>query len=348
MHRWRTGCRVALQLVLLLATQSALSLAAAGDPDRTWTFNLMDENDSYMNESDRHYTQGLRISLVSPEQRTGDAGHDATSFLADRIFLLRADNARLRWGVLAGQSIFTPRRLELPRPDPRDRPYAGWLYVGANLYRETPITLDRTEVLLGLVGPGAGGEFAQNNWHHYTYAWFGGTHAAGWSNQLRNEPGIVLSQERKWKVGTALGPLEIDALPEVNAALGNVFSYVGFGGMLRIGQRLGVDWGPPRIQPGLTGSDFVNRQGFTGHWLAWYAFIGAEGRLVGRNIFLDGNSFTRSASVDKEIFVGDLSGGLTALFPYGRITASYVRRTDEFKTQNGFDEFLSITLGVHF
>jgi lipid A 3-O-deacylase len=324
--------------------------ATAAGPDRTWTLNVTEENDSFMNNSDKHYTQGLRISLVSAEQRSDDFAYDAASFLADTIFLPGdAEGGQLRWGVvLLGHSLFTPRRLTLRVPDPSDRPYAGWLYAGANLYRETATTLDRAGLLLGVVGPAAAGDYVQNNWHHYTGAWFGGDPANGWRFQLRNEPGVVLSEERKWKLRAAVGPIEIDALPEVNFALGNVFSYLGAGGMVRVGQRLGVDWGPPRIQPGLTGTDFVNRHGFDGHHLAWYAFVGAEVRVVGRNIFLDGNSFARSASVDKEILVADLSGGISVLFPYGRVAASYIRRTSEFKRQDGNDQFLSITLGLHF
>lgn len=68
--------------------------------------------------------------------------------------------------------------------------------------------------------------------------------------------------------------------------------------MLRLGQRLPLDYGPPRIQPSLPGSGFfVPPQDRFG----WYLFAGVEGRAVARNIFLDGNTFRDSRSVDKEL-----------------------------------------------
>ena len=54
-----------------------------------------------------------------------------------------------------------------------DRPYAGWLYVGASVHAETTRTrfgieldtLDSVELNLGIVGSCAFGEFAQNTVH---------------------------------------------------------------------------------------------------------------------------------------------------------------------------------------
>jgi hypothetical protein len=321
----------------------ATGRAGTAELDHTATFNLIEENDSFL-PSDRHYTQGLKLSFASGEQETaGPIGH-ALDALA-RTILLPVDGAgRQRYGLFFGQSLFSPENLLLDNPDPTDRPYAGWLYGGANLTRETDRTLDRAEVTIGLVGPGAGGEYVQNNWHHYTYPAFHAPHANGWNTQLRNEPGLVLSEQRIWRLPGTAGPFEVDLLPEVNAALGNVFTYGAAGGMVRFGQHLRADWGPPRVQPALGGADFVNASERGA--LAWYLFAGGEARLVGRNIFLDGNSFKSSRSVDKEPLVADLTAGAAVLVQGARVAVSYTRRTDEFTTQRGDDEFLSITLSV--
>jgi len=37
----------------------------------------------------------------------------------------------------------------------------------------------------------------------------------------------------------------------------------------------------------------------------WYVFLGTQGRAVGHNIFLDGNSVRESASVEKKPLVAD-------------------------------------------
>ena len=53
----------------------------------------------------------------------------------------------------------------------------------------------------------------------------------------------------------------------------------------------------------------------------WYLFAGFETRLVGRNIFLDGNTFRSSHSVEKNPVVTDLRLGIaTVLFDKVRLT----------------------------
>jgi lipid A 3-O-deacylase len=314
--------------------------------DRTSTINVTEENDSIGFNSDKHYTQGARFSYASAESTSG-----TRVSIADSILFAGKNSefaSTYRYSVYFGQSLFTPENLELVTPDPNDRPYAGWLYVGMDLYRETPEVLDRAEVTVGIVGPSAQGRETQNDYHHLTRAYLGGRPALGWGAQLHDEPGLILAQERKWRIPGHIGGLEADLLPEVNASLGNIFTYAGAGFLARVGQRIAVDWGPPRVQPGISGTDFVNRSRLDGRPYAWYVFAGTEARLVARNIFLDGNSFEDSASVSKEPLVADLTAGFAMVFPRGRAAVSYVRRTDEFKTQVGQDQFLSITLAILF
>ena len=103
---------------------------------------------------------------------------------------------------------------------------------------------------------------------------------------------------------------------------------------------LPADYGTPRIRPSLPGSEFfVPRRSFAG-----YVFAGLEGRAVARNIFLDGNTFKDSHSVEKYPFVGDFQGGV-ALLGFGvRAAFTYVFRTEEFVEQNSPDKFGAITL----
>jgi hypothetical protein len=350
-------CRVlsAMAVVAAIAGTAAPGAPAIGaDPtparDETATFNLIEDNDSFINGSDKHYTQGLRLAWASGERQKDpgapDGGYEA---IADALFFGGADGARIRYGVFFGQSFFTPDDLDRRDPDPRDRPYAGWLYLGANLYRETDTVLDRAQVTLGVVGPAAGGEEVQNDFHNYTGSFIGGTNVQGWGSQLKNEPGLILTEERKWRLtGGDIAPFEFDFLPEVNASLGNVFTYGGIGGAIRIGRGLRADWGPPRVQPALSGSDFVNHRVFKERAVAWYLFAGGEVRAVGRNIFLDGNTFADSRSVDKKPIVADLTAGFSVLATFGRMAVTYTRRTKEFTTQVDEDEFVSITLGVLF
>jgi len=315
--------------------------------DQTKTVTFIEENDSFLPTfSDKHYTQGARLSFASGETTTGPRVSIADSVLFPGKNT--EDRSTYRHSVYVGQSIFTPENLSRATPDPNDRPYAGWLYVGATLYRESQETLDRAEITVGMVGPAAGGGVVQNDWHSLAHDFLRGGKAQGWSAQLHNEPGFVVSEERKWRFPAMIAGLEADLLPEVNASIGNIFTYGAVGILARLGQQISVDWGPPRVQPAISGTDFINRQRLNGHWFAWYVFAGTEVRLVARNIFLDGNSFENSASVPKEPFVADITAGITAVSSIGRATLSYVRRTDEFKTQNGQDQFLSLSLALSF
>ncbi|MCP4653996.1 MAG: lipid A deacylase LpxR family protein, partial [bacterium] len=61
-----------------------------------------------------------------------------------------------------------------------------------------------------------------------------------------------------------------------------------------------------------------------------FVFAGVDGRVVARSIFLDGNTFKDSHSVDKKYFVYDLKGGLSIRIHSWRFDYSLVRRSKEF------------------
>lgn len=336
----------AFRIAALAAVVAIAATSARGEENgRHWTFNVLEENDSFVH-GDKHYTQGLYASFFLTQRPTEDAWFDRMRGVADTI-MLPGEAGRLHFGGFVGQSIFTPENKKLVPPDASDRPYAGWLYGGASLYRETATTLDRATLTLGVVGPGAGGRKVQNGWHSYTSAFIGAPQVLGWSYQLKNEPGIVLSEERKWRFATGIGPFEADLLPEVNASLGNIFTYAGAGAVVRFGQRLRADWGQPRIQPALSGSDFVDRKVLQ-DGPAWYVFVGGEARAVARNIFLDGNTFESGPSVDKKPIVGDFTAGAAVVAHALRLGVSYTYRTEEFDGQKGADNFMTLSLSLQF
>jgi lipid A 3-O-deacylase len=291
---------------------------------QNWTTTLISENDAYFNIGDRHYTNGLYLSLTTPP-RAGNAGFNH------------------RYSFFLGQSIFTPQDLLLDSPDPDDRPYAGWLYAGVRMYRESTAVLDRFDISLGVVGPSSGAEAVQS-WFHALNMFGGSVKPRGWASQLHDEPAAVLSAQRTWRVTLTEGFLDGELLPEANLALGNVFTYAGVGTSLRVGLNLRADWGAPRIQPALQGSDFVDRDAAGS--FAWYIFAGIEGRAIARNIFLDGNTWKDSPSVSRETFVADYNLGLAVIGGPFAVRLSYTERTREFETQRSNDKFGSLNLSL--
>jgi lipid A 3-O-deacylase len=82
--------------------------------------------------------------------------------------------------------------------------------------------------------------------------------------------------------------------------------------------------------------------------LSWYVFFGAEGRGVLRNIFLDGNTFRNSYSVDKKPFVGDVQGGIAVVMGRSRLAYTHILWIEKFDTQDDTDHFGSISLSFIF
>jgi hypothetical protein len=296
---------------------------------------ILEENDSLYWNSDKHYTQGLRISNLfggTPAPGGWWDGIYNIVGLAGPIFETGGNlNTIRRTSILAGQSIFTPKNLSLKPPDPSDRPYAGWAYGGISLMQETDKhMLENVELDLGIVGPGSLAKQAQNDFHQF----IGAQNAEGWSDQLQHEFGGMLSYERYWKF-SLIGDnsFGVDLIPEVGATVGNVMTYGDVGGMLRIGKGLAADYGPVRVRPSLSGTDYFDTNGLdNGH--GWYFFVGTQGRAVGRNIFLDGNTFRESRHVPKKNFVGDAQAGFSVLWNASwRTDFMVVTRSEEFVGQ---------------
>ena len=81
-------------------------------------------------------------------------------------------------------------------------------------------------------------------------------------------------------------------------------------------------------------------------------FAGAQGRAVLRNLFLDGNTFEESSSVDREVFVLDGSAGLSLVFGQlsrpAMLSFTFVWRGKEFAGQRKVDRFGSAQIAVQF
>ena len=230
-----------------------------------------------------------------------------------------------------------------------DRPYAGWLYGGISAHAEARRTfagialqtLDTVEIDVGVVGPMALAEQGQNNFHDL----IGVSRSNGWDHQLENEPGVLFIAERRWRPQPlGLGAVDADIIPHVGASLGNVMTLANAGATLRLGQDLGVDYGPPHVRPTLSGLAAVAG----GTRFAWYLFAGAEGRFVARNIFLDGNTFASSHSVDKKPFVVDVQTGAAIIVHDVRLAFTHVFRTREFDGQRRGDRYGAVSLSAEF
>ncbi|WP_208595932.1 lipid A deacylase LpxR family protein [Desulfonatronovibrio hydrogenovorans] len=300
-------------------------------------YSLSVENDLFANR-DRRYTSGVRISTLRAEERLPKV----FSRNLDKIPFF-PEHGKKRFGFQLGQSMFTSDDITQSSPPENERPYAGWLYTTMEVSSDTGQQLDQFQITLGVIGRHSLAEESQRRVHKIT----GSPDPKGWHTQLKSEPGIVFSYQRKWKQGREfleLAGMGLDFSPHVGVAAGNVFTHLAAGGIVRAGFDLPDDYGPPLISPSMAGSNFfvpTNRFG-------WYVFAGFEGRAVARNIFLDGNTFRSSRSVDKKYFVGDIMGGAVLTFSRMRLAYTHVLRTREFDGQDGKDTYGALTLTARF
>ena len=65
-----------------------------------------------------------------------------------------------------------------------------------------------------------------------------------------------------------------------------------------------------------------------------HAFLGVDGRVVLRDVFLDGNTWKDSHSVDKRYFVADIEAGIGISAKQFKLTYGVIYRTKEFKSQS--------------
>jgi lipid A 3-O-deacylase len=353
---------VALATAAILSNTSLLSaetppappprVSATEDEQRSiYTFQVENDVFNRVAQTDRDYTSGLRIGWLSPALTEMPPGIVAATTVPTFFGEAPASSVIRRVAVSFGQNIYTPADTWITQPIYNDRPYAAWLYGSFALQytykradektgRDEPMRLDTLQLDLGVIGPAAGGEFVQNNWHTL----IGVAPSYGWSNQLHNEPTIGLSFERRWRTGRSVliedPKLEVDFIPRIGAALGNVATYASAGGTGRIGKNLRDDFGPTRARPALPGSEAFIGDGSFG----WYLFAGIDAQAVARNIFLDGNTDGNSLSVGHRPFVAEAQVGFALLYGGVRFTYTQVLRTPEFYQQDRFTQFGSVNI----
>ena len=338
-----------------VANAQPIPLDTTPDPDELRSiFTIQIDNDVFnrFGSSDRDYTNGVRLGWLSPALPELPDGLRTLLTVPTFFGEGPATSVTRRVGISLGQNLYTPADTTTSAPIYNDRPYAAWLYASfalQSIYKrakpgkpgnEEPVRLDTLQLDFGLVGPAAGGEFVQNNFHRL----IGIAPANGWANQLYNEPTFGLTFDRRWRIGRRVllddPKLEYDIVPQLGATVGNAATFASTGAVLRIGKDLRNDFGPTRARPALPGSE-----GFVGDGFGWYFFAGLSGEAWARNMFLDGNTAGHDiVSVTHRPFVAEASAGLTFLFRGVRVSYTQVLRTPEFFQRDRWDQFGSVNV----
>jgi len=289
--------------------------------------------------SDGHLSWDWRISYTP--HRTNPAWFKP---IKRKLFWL-SDKATVRTGSSVQQALFMPDETQRLLGF-AERPHAGYLAYEERIALSDPLSthsqrLDTLALTLGVVGPLSGAETV----HKLSHDLVGLTSANNW-RQIESEPIVNLYYERaqRFFLLKSQARENLEFMPYVGAAVGNALTYGAVGGTLRVGGDLTKDHGAHRMGPLLVGNNFAQK----GDYVAWSVFLGAEGRAVARNIFLDGNTFQDSYSVGKNSAVADLQMGFELGWGATRLTVTNLWRTKEFTSQSKPDQLLKAALSFSY
>ena len=304
----------------LVALLAAAALPALASPPRF--VSLTFENDFFAGY-DRHYTNGLQAA-----------------WLVDRDGLPGCvrDLAPARWSadqsivVALGQRIYTPVDLERKHPDPSDRPYAGWLYLLADVRTRDGPVVDHVTAGIGVIGPASGARHVQD----FAHRALGQERAQGWDTQLDNRATAMLGFERAWTrvaSGRSAGH-DYDVAVRAGGMLGNALTYASAGAVVRYGVNLPADIPTTHISLG------PSRDGYRGNpaGFGWYLWAGVDARAVARHVFVGGTGLKR------ETLGYDRQAGVALAWAEARLAFTLVERSAEYEGQHAPDRFGQLAL----
>lgn len=347
MRKTSTATSATCLLLTLLMQPHA---RAEGKDDAGGTLGLYLENDLFAG-TDQHYTSGFKVSWSSRDLEQYSDSRYANPLLPvfDIIPYINEKNYQKNLVFALGQNIYTPVDTVSSALIQDDRPYVGWLYLGVGVVWKDESVRNSLVLDIGVIGSWSFAEQTQGFIHDVR----GFDTPNGWDNQLNDEIGFTLAYERKWRFPKQerRNGFGWEVLPHAGMAVGTVRTFANVGAELRTGLNLPDDFGTPSIGPGSTTSTPVDGQMAADRAsfdLGAYLFLRVDGRAVARNIFLDGNTFSDSPSVEKNPFVADLSAGVAVNIKNTKIAYALVYRTKEFEAQDEGQLFGTVSMNWTF
>jgi hypothetical protein len=187
---------------------------------------------------------------------------------------------------LLGQNIYTPGKISVSAPQPNDRPWGGYLYVGVGAAEYRNNAHLASDLKVGAIGPGSLARQTQRAVHKAT----GSTEPLGWDNQLRPRIGAQATYMYTYRFH------DFDALPALGVhpfgrvTVGNTKDLATIGLSAIVGEKervIGaVDEGD------FLATDFNRRRNYLpGGWQRWTFYAQVQLARVWRNYFITGPTF---------------------------------------------------------
>ncbi len=322
--------------IAILCLFLPLSADESFAPNANHGITIISENDAYFEpliKSDEYYTAGHYVSYLSPEWSDSWINKIAAfSHLYDKHFS--------RFSVALKQEIYTPdKKYDYDfTPPTNDILFGAALYANLSFVSRTRDFMEQFSLDIGVVGPYAFGKQVQNGVHRIT----NNREALGWNvGALKSEILVNLHYGLIWR--WVFIEDFFDVLPQFQISLGNAYTAASAGIKFRVGYGIKNDFGAQKLK-----SRFA--QNIVGDGLKIYGVFGLSGSVVGRDMFVEGNTGKSApkspVTINRflyEVEVGAMIGWKYLSFGY-IWTSEYPR----FREQNGHHKYGSLRLEIMF
>ena len=304
----------------------------AGTANAKEAFQAYVENDSRMlkpnHKTDRHYTHGTKLVYLT------QPGWQWLEDFSQWHFAEDDQAVDTAIGYFLGQHIYTPDHPDQPwKRNPKDRKYAGWLYVGLFAQRATDDMMDHVELNVGVIGPSSQAQSVQESIHELLDS----SKPRGWDDQIGDEPAADFTFMRQQRLMDGwLAPTEsTDVIAEYGFTAGSVHRHLQAGVTFRYGYNLGKTFIPGRLELP-SGASSLRAEPVQ----STYLFTRFAGKAIEYNRFLTG--------LDHEPFMGEFQIG--AVYKRNRLEVGYSQTfyTQEFEEQSGVDSIGAVTVSLTF
>ncbi|MCK5819954.1 MAG: lipid A deacylase LpxR family protein [Psychromonas sp.] len=298
------------------------------------------ENDAFLRD-DAIYTNGTFAFWGDHDIKTLDDTTLPTwiAFLTQYTQLANKPNKLHDISYTIGQIIQTPVNFVSSEIIKHDVPFVGLLGWNARLQSFDNVTDDQIGLTLGAVGPIVGGEFSQRMMHSI----LGSPSPKGWDNQIDNEVIVRLDTLRKWRFyEKSFHYTQIDFITGGGGGVGNLKSDLSVGLTARWGTSLQKSFD---IAPIFATQQFNSLSPSPS---GWYFFTNITGSYVFNDIFIDGNTFQDSHSVDLINDQFALSFGGMFNIHHWNFIYTEVFLSDQYKTQVEMSRFGAVSLSYKF
>ena len=269
---------------ILLFLSSLLVFTPAHADEKHWFTGTLD-NDLFVG-NDSGYTNGIYLSYFKAHTN-GQKPIKPDFWVKPLLWMLPDTRPTATVNVYSfGQTMATPSDITVEEPSLDEVPYSAVLMLNNTFVEVHDTRADSIRTTVGFIGPIAGGEGAQKIVHKIV----GSPEPQGWHTQLGNEFIFQFSRGSIWRNWSSSND-HMDILTFAEGSLGTLESSVIGGAYFRYGRNLA----PSFMIPLLNRSRATNPGSIAN---GWNIFAGLDAGYTFNLIYLDGNTFKNSRSID--------------------------------------------------